>query len=308
MVLCDRVDQYNSLLAQGVAANLGEFAQEDIGIMPATIVARISKQKALVHHWINLAFNLLPPGGELWLAGFKNEGLKTYAKKASKLFGGSTQSSRGKNTSQLFRIEKKNEVGEFLPDEDYTTIRWLEHEALPRFSKPGIYGWNKVDRGSQLLMDTISPYLEDLGEKQSPTKVLDAGCGYGYLSLRAFQASSGPVFITAVDNHLPAVRVCQKNFQHYGVQGEVLLSALDDLPRRKFDALVCNPPFHRGFEVSGDLAEHFLSNCHRALKPGAAAWFVVNQFIPLPRKAGGLYRETREIARAEGFAVYQLIA
>jgi 16S rRNA (guanine1207-N2)-methyltransferase len=118
--------------------------------------------------------------------------------------------------------------------------------------------------------------------------------------------NQGSLF-TAVDNNISAVAACKKNFAHYGIVGEVQEGDLSELSASSFDSLICNPPFHQGFRVSGDLADHFLSATSRTLKPGAPAWFVVNQFIPLGRKAENYFSSQQELSAADGFKVYQLI-
>ena len=53
------------------------------------------------------------------------------------------------------------------------------------YSKPGIYGWQKIDRGSALLIEQLSDVLASMA--RAPKRLADLGCGYGYLSIMAAQ-------------------------------------------------------------------------------------------------------------------------
>jgi 16S rRNA (guanine1207-N2)-methyltransferase len=49
-------------------------------------------------------------------------------------------------------------------------------------SRPGVFGWDKADQGSQLLLQHIPRNLSGRGA--------DFGCGYGFLSSAIMQQKS----------------------------------------------------------------------------------------------------------------------
>ncbi|MET0378546.1 MAG: hypothetical protein ABW049_06075, partial [Spongiibacteraceae bacterium] len=84
-VLTNRCDVFRDLQWRGFDIALNDF---DFTAWPEAsfdrVIYRVSKEKAVVHHVINAALTGLRPGGELWLAGAKNEGIKTYFDKAER--------------------------------------------------------------------------------------------------------------------------------------------------------------------------------------------------------------------------------
>src|SRR5690606_14779154 len=140
---------------------------------------------------------------------------------------------------------------------------------------------------------------------QAPASVLDIGCGYGYLSLRA--ASLWPsANIVATDNNIAAIHACEKNLAPFRERAEVVLTDCAEGIDQRVDAVICNPPFHQGFDVEDHLTTRFLQAARSHLAKGGRALFVVNQFIPLERKAQPLFKQVHEIVRAQGFKVLLL--
>ena len=95
-------------------------------------------------------------------------------------------------------------MGQRLDDSDYTRIRPIQQsgQGAPVYTKPGIYGWQKIDLGSRLLVAAIQEYL-GAGDSRQLNTVLDLGCGYGYLSIML--ARLGASHIVATDNNIAAV-------------------------------------------------------------------------------------------------------
>jgi 16S rRNA (guanine1207-N2)-methyltransferase len=311
-VLSNRCDGFHALQQRGLTALLGDFSFDGWAENSLDAVAfRIAKEKAIVHHVINAALSRLRPGGELWLCGGKNEGIKTYLDKAAAMANGSVRSERhGQNW--LGVVTRGVELGAPLDDQRYTEWREIPlGDERFAWSKPGIYGWQKVDTGSALLSEQLAAVWP-----QPPGSVLDLGCGYGFLSLHAAQRWPH-ANITATDNNFTAVRACEKNLACFNASSERATTVLADCGNgieQRFDAVLCNPPFHQGFDVETDLTTRFLQSARRLLHTGnrphenGRALFVVNQFIALERKAAPLFRSVNEVCRAQGFKVLVLDA
>lgn len=306
--ITNRIDICNNLQACGIPVQLSDFTFTDIPQYSCdAIYFRVSKEKAIVHHVVNLAARYLKVGGELVLAGCKNEGIKTYTDKAASYLGGSVDKQRGKKTAMLNSIAKGDEVGSPLDDKNYTESIELsnsgsDNQTTDLFSKPGLYGWNKIDKGSELLISVLPDILEELPGK--PQSVVDIGCGYGYLSIKARQFLSAR--FVATDNNVAAVDMCKKNFSRYKVDGEVVLADCAQGINHHFDLVLCNPPFHQGFSVEGDLTQRFIGAAKRLLAKGGAAVFVVNSFIPLERKAQSFFSAVETIANNGSFKILLL--
>ncbi|MCA0901387.1 class I SAM-dependent methyltransferase [Microbulbifer agarilyticus] len=301
ILLSNRWDIVHAAEQIGISALFSDFD------LPATentfsrIVYPVSKEKAAVHHVINTAAEHLQENGELILIGSKNSGIKTYAQKAAQRFGGGKNLQKhGTEYSSHNQLNRDAKLGAALDDSNYRALR--KPDSLDGlFSKPGLFGWNKIDVGSALLAQHFSEHLP-----KPPFNALDLGCGFGYLSVQLAQLAPHTQ-IVATDNNAAALLACQNNFDLHGIKGEVIAGdAGSQVTSASVDIVICNPPFHQGFQVEGDLTDRFLADAARTLKSGGSALFVVNEFIPLARKAEGLFREVTLLEKAKGFCVFHL--
>jgi 16S rRNA (guanine1207-N2)-methyltransferase len=267
------------------------------------ILYRVSKERASSHHIINQSLKLLKPNGKLVLSGEKNDGIKSYVKQAAKLFGNPVNSEKhGK--AYIASIELIAQQAEPLNDKNYAALRQVKlADNLSLSSKPGIFGWDKIDRGSAFLVDHLPEFLK--GYKNAPQSLLDLGCGYGYLAISANQF--GFHRIMATDNNAAALLAVKENFQCLEkIECGALATDAGDKIEETFDTILCNPPFHSGFSVDDQLAVKFLSQTKRLLKHSGQALFVVNTFIPLEHKAKSLFGQVEVMANNGSFKLIRL--
>ncbi|GGC00045.1 ribosomal RNA small subunit methyltransferase C [Marinobacterium zhoushanense] len=288
-VVGNRFDLIQALRARGWQAQFSDFdlsTRADGSLQ--RIIYRVSKEKPVVHYLINQAARLLQQDGELILLGDKSEGIKTYSRKAQQRLGGSREE-RKQGSAWRAVLTRGNHAGEALDDQEYCRLRPLELDTgAPYLTKPGLYGWNKVDRGSAFLLEQLPAML---GQPLPLCgRVLDLGCGFGYLALNACDASTK---LTCTDNNAAALYACRENLAHRGLRGETIASDAGRELAPGFDTILCNPPFHAGFGIEGDLTDRFLEQTRRLLAPGGSACFVVNLHIPLERKAQGRFARIR---------------
>ncbi|HET8709785.1 MAG TPA: methyltransferase, partial [Spongiibacteraceae bacterium] len=298
-VLGNRCDVIAAMQARGIAATLSDY---DLAAAPAFAQAafRVAKEKALVHHVINAALEKLPVGGALALSGYKGDGTKTYIEKAAARAGGETHIERD-GGALLGIVTRGDALGEPLDDQDYAVPRLLTlAEDFVVWSKPGIFGWKKIDEGTAFLCEHLSHVW-----LQPPQRVLDLGCGYGYLTIRAASAWPSATFV-AIDNNIAATQICARNMAERNIVGRAACCDCGDTLNESFDAILCNPPFHQGFAHEDALTEKFLRQTQRLLQRGGRALFVVNQFIGIEKIAESLFRSVAVIARTRSFKLVVL--
>ena len=302
LALTNRFDQANDLSRAGWAVEFNDFHwpnDHDVH----RVVIRIPKEKAIVHHLINLAGEHLTPGDSVVLVGGKSEGIKSIAKHAQAyLYGGREDQKIG---NDLWRIEltRGHSLSQPLNDHNYTTLVAVttigEHSLI---SKPGVYGWKKIDKGSQLLIERLPEMLGNplpLGG----IRVLDLGCGSGYLSLASCSASTD---IVATDNNCAALLATQATLNTAGLRARVVASNAGDELDSAFDLIVCNPPFHSGFGIDYDLTDRFAKNSAARLTDTGCACFVVNQHVPLKRIASNYFHDVILDTDTGNFCTYKL--
>lgn len=302
--ITNRCDVAAALQRSDVATALSDFEFGELpeGFPPSfdAIFFRVAKEKALVHHAINRALEHLRPGGTLWLGGEKNDGIKTYIEKAA---------TRAQTSAQLERhgavlvgsITKNTALIDGLDDQHYAELREIEFdEKLSAWSKPGIFGWQKIDAGSAFLVEHLSTVWA-----QPPKRVLDLGCGYGYLTLMAGKQWPHAGFV-ATDNNIAAFNAASLNVAKAQLDASVICSDAGDSIREQFDAIICNPPFHSGFTHDSGLTDKFLRQMKRLLTRRGRALCVVNLFIPLEKIAKPLFSGVHVIANNKSFKLIAL--
>lgn len=303
-VISNRIDVVNNATEGGVSCHFSDF---DFSQLPAAhyqaVLYRVSKERATSHHVINHAANrLLIPGGTLLLSGAKNDGLKSYLKQACQLFGDHTQAEKH---GSAYRASIRLRALAYTPltDKNYAAIRSLNSLDQGRYhSKPGVFGWDKIDRGSAFLIDHLGGFIALFATP--PKSLLDLGCGYGYLACEA--SRHGFNEIVASDNNAAAISACRENFARLlTVPNRVIAGDAGGNIEQRFDLLLCNPPFHAGFSVDDRLGVKFLRNARRLLAISGRALFVVNRFIILEKYAREHFKRVDVIADN---GAYKLIA
>ncbi len=300
----NRVDVAERLTALGWPCCFQDYELSDFTAGHfKTFLLRIPKEKAQAHTLINQAARLLSGAGKLILTGLKQEGIKGFIQRAETL---------SSESAELWKADKETWAGSIsflspsnnppLDDKEYAQIRQQPTDTYFSFwSKPGIFGWDKIDKGSELLIEHLQDLLSDT---LTPTKALDIGCGYGYLSLHAARLLNIP--ITATDNNAAAIIACRRNFEAFLVNGQVVADNCASGIKEQFPLVICNPPFHSGFGVDNDLTDRFLASAAQHLMPEGTAVFVTNLHVPLERKATAYFKQCETPIASPNFKLIKL--
>jgi 16S rRNA (guanine1207-N2)-methyltransferase len=238
------------------------------------------------------------------VAGHKQEGIKSVASRAATAWQTPAELERGDAGLHIYHFRKSAPAAESIAAGDYHTVYEIAAwEGATLLSKQGIFAWDRIDDGSQLLLEQLPTALK--GKDVSQLSALDLGCGYGLLALALAQA--GVARVIATDNNAAAIAATTLNLAQFsppeGVQ--VVLDDCASTLRERVDLLVCNPPFHQGFSVDSTLTDRFLAATKRLLKSKGQALFVVNGFIPLERKAEDSFK-VETLANDRRFKVLRL--
>ena len=171
----------------------------------------------------------------------------------------------------------------------------LESKGIHFSSRPGIFGWNKIDRGSELLIESL-PNLEGLGA--------DLGAGYGYLSVCALKKQP-ELRIHLMEAEWRALECAQLNargaaceFHWVDVSQRSSLSQIPEL-----DWVMMNPPFHEGRQTEVGLGQSFIENASFILKPRGSLYLVANEFLPYENILQSHFEKVRTLSKRDGFKV-----
>jgi len=244
-----------------------------------TVIIEIPKGRKLAQRWLAQAFQALRTGGILYLGGANRQGINPLVSDSEMLFGEPAVIGYKKG-NRLVRFQKKQsgwsaggwwQTPGIAPGTWHTLAIATSSGVLELNSLPGIFSYDGLDEGSQLLLDSL-PDLHNMS-------VLDLGCGYGAIGLTA--ASSGAASVDMVDANLLAVAATKLNIERLGLTnvralaGDVLSAVVD----RKYHLILSNPPFHTGSQVDYQVARAFIEQSYQALESGGRLYIVANRFI-----------------------------
>ncbi|MEZ4658787.1 MAG: methyltransferase [Caldilineaceae bacterium] len=265
---------------------------------PADVVlVRLPKSKPLALRLIWDAFNCLKEGGLFYLAGATNEGIKTYLRHVEELFGACAVPAYRKGCR--VGMAMKAAAPDPLPpafQEPYLAHDYFSNFAVrvlgttyPICSLPGVFSWDRLDRGTQLLIENMQIAPQD--------RVLDLGCGVGIVGIVAAHWAHWGV-VHMVDGDVNAVEAAQESVRanelhNCSVQlSDCAQAVRQDLhdPADKFDVIVTNPPFHQGQATQSAMALQFVADAAALLKSNGRFYLVANRFLnyeePLRQQLG----------------------
>jgi 16S rRNA (guanine1207-N2)-methyltransferase len=227
---------------------------------PATInVAVINTLYQPGNDWMRYALQLaayaLAPGGRLYVQGAKDRGVLSLAKHMQALFG----------NVETLEISKGERVVS-----SHLGTQWIASAEPPLLLNP--FAGGQLDEGTRLLIEALDVRVTDVA--------LDIGSGAGYLGLEIARiASKGQV--TMVDASLAAVSAARRAIEESGLRNIQVLASdgAQEVMAQRFDLVVTNPPFHIGGIQTKEVAERFIREAARVLRPRGRFYLVANRFL-----------------------------
>ncbi|WP_096085788.1 class I SAM-dependent methyltransferase [Agaribacterium haliotis] len=326
-LLSARKDIADELLKLGANTVFSDYHLEASAGSFQLCALRVGKEKLCVHRALNLCLGHLRPGGELLLIGRKDDGIKAYVDKCKKQLG---MTGKIKKHGELYcatlepgpdtlasSTEQRKHTHEHqhqhhkhaqLDDGPYETFRAVAELELggKRYqieSKPGVFGWKKLDAGSLFLIDQLD--IAGLSQlAQNGASALDLGCGSGLLSFAA--DALGFKNIVASDNNAAAISACQHNFQLNKINATCIADDAGKNLNQQFDFIICNPPFHKGKAHSQELSASFARAIADRLKQKGQAWLVCNAFVGIEKQFKQLNMSSSTVANNKSFKVLKV--
>lgn len=189
------------------------------------------------------------------------------------------------------------------------TKNWLDYTKKQPIlngnyqSQQGLFGWNKIDKGSAILAANLPQNLSGIGA--------DFGCGYGWLATKALKSGLSLKEIHLIDADKRAVNLATENLSNR-TQSVKIIPHWHDLqttsPINNLDWIIMNPPFHEGKEQKASLGQSLLATAAKALKPNGTLYMVANNHLPYEKTAKELFKKTEKIIEKDGFKVLKMVA
>lgn len=274
---------FDALEKRGFAVTTEARGPFPVALVPAT------KHKAETLANLARAWELLEEGGTLVFAGGNDVGGGTLAKELRKAAG-----EGGSLSKHHCKVVWTTRAGA-LPE---AMAAWKQAgqpqrvAATGSLSRPGLYNWDKVDKGSALLVQALPPQMSG--------RVADLGAGWGYI---AAQLMGRPGI--ALD--LFEAERLALDCAHVNVPGAQLhwCDVAAGIPARSFDWVVTNPPFHSGKATDIALGQAFIAAAAAGLKPGGRLVLVANRHLPYEPVIDRLFKERMLLAEDSSYKVIQ---
>lgn len=247
------------------------------------------------------------PGGIVVVAVANDEGAKSREADLKQLAGGVGVQS--KYHSRVFWTAPDARIDAALQ------AHWRQGDAPRRvsstdvaggfLSRPGVFAWDRVDAASRMLACALPARL--------PGRVADFGAGWGYLSMQVLARCAGVASLDLYEADARALALADENLADAPVlQRNVPVHChWHDVQRgvdERFDAIVCNPPFHAlGRGERPDIGRAFIASAGNALKPGGALWLVANRHLPYEEALADGFASARIVAQQGGFKVVHAV-
>ena len=275
-----------------------------------TVIMNLPKGRKLARRWLVESWSALKPGGELYLAGANPEGIQSVIQDAKNLFGNAVVLAyrKGCRVARSVKQSRSEDTLEpWITAADMRRGSWIEFstEACSEYftlrSLPGLFSFDRVDEGTDLLLQTLSP------EQVQDRRVLDFGCGYGLIGMAAARLGARGVDLLDVD--LSAVAAAQENCLRNKINHARVLPSdvLDAVCDERYDLIISNPPFHAGKEVEYGMAHTFIAHSRYILIPTGRLVLVANRFIRYDRLMMEVFGNVKSLSETGKFHVLESI-
>lgn len=244
-----------------------------------------------------LAFDLLEEGGVL-LVGLHNDwGAKRYEKLLNEVAGGK-EGTLSKFHCRAFWTRKTAKLNAGMIEEWRRQGDWQKVADGRYWSRPGLFSWDKVDKGSLYLTEHLPSQMNG--------RVADLGAGWGFLSEVLLRNRPEIQGLDLYEADRVGLEACRRNVEAARGDKRVAyhwVDAVAGIADKKFDYVVCNPPFHEDRSPDPELGVLFVAAALKALKNEGELWLVANRHLPYEGVMGGLFAESMLVAQDGSYKV-----
>ena len=247
------------------------------------------KAKDRLDWWLDALTGHLIQDQKLWIVGENDGGIKSLPKRVADYF-------------DCFKIDSARHcvIFELAPkDTNPPTPKPIEFQVddLKCTSLAGVFSAGRLDKGSEVLLGVLPELKGD---------ILEFGGGCGVLTAKIAQQKQVKK-IDSVEVDLLAVRSSNLMFAENKLNALATCIWSDgtlQLPKKRYDHIVTNPPFHKGTRTEYGATEKFFTEAHEWVKTGGKFIWVANDFLTYQHYLKENFHEAQLLVQMKGFKVY----
>lgn len=265
----------------------------------ARAVIFLPKGRRLQHMTFARVRALLKPQDRVYVVGANQSGIRGASRILRERVG-PTQVIDSARRCVLLRASCERRDSTFDPGAWLSawTATVADH-ALEVRSYPGTFSDGELDEGTAELCATL-PFDGTIGGR-----VLDMGCGAGILG-SAVASHAPDASVLMVDVHDSAVAstnatIAANELRNAGCRPSDWYSDVDG----RFDAILCNPPFHEGVVTNTNLAREVIERAPAHLTEQGNLWVVANRFLPYFDVLRTSFEDVEVLRDTKRFRVYR---
>ncbi|MFW5801587.1 MAG: methyltransferase [Spirochaeta sp.] len=311
---------HDSLLAENAMRRnlqLNNIPEKAVRILPRldspaahnqydVVLVKMPKQQVYLEYLLHQLRFKIHTGTRIIIAGMcRHIPGSTYALCSQVI--GPTSSSKAVKKARLLYLQPDNVStveSRYAARNLAVTETWRGHTLV---KLPNTFARRHIDVGSRLLADSLPKY-------NTCNRVLDIGCGNGFIALAAAEAYPDAK-ITGIDESYLAVESAKETFRMSSHtrplpslrNAEFLVMDGGDMQfENDFNLIVCNPPFHEQGAVNRRLALRILLEAQKHLASGGEIFVVANTSLGYQGTLKSYFPLVEITARRNGYMVIRL--
>lgn len=279
----------------GSRVGFGDWYQP-LEALHGSAIVFLPKGRDLIDYVLRMASQAVDAGGFVYLVGENNAGIRSARDTFSEIVGDVVWSEAARHC--VMYAARNRQRASLMTELDYlrTDAVTVGDTTFSVKTLPGVFSRGRLDEGTEFLLRSL-PELKG--------RVLDFGCGCGIIGA-AIKHRSPDAVVELLDASAIAVRSARLTLEANSMS-DARVYASDGFSEveGRFDAIVSNPPFHRGVGTDYEVVERMILSAESYLNPDGRLFIVANRFLKYKPLLERSFTNVSIFAENNAYRVYQ---